>query len=127
MKQRTRTNPRLGPLVIKAQIESNGEPRDGYLTNISIGGSFVAMERPPAIDTEIVIRAVFPWKLGAFRARAHVVWRNVTATPDGRIAGAGVKFTDLEARSEQLLTRYLERFTALASQLEESAGSDQAH
>lgn len=116
-----RAQPRFGPLVIKALVDVEGRKSEGYLTNISVGGAFLAIDDPPAKDTEIGIRAVLPWKLGELRARARIAWRNDSVSKDEerlRIIGAGVAFTKLEAGSPEILEAYLERFTELAAQLD---------
>ena len=65
-----RTKPRFGPLVLKARLETDGGSFEGYLTNVSTSGAFLAMDAPPAIGTEISIRAPLPWNLGELRAQA---------------------------------------------------------
>ena len=47
-----RTKPRFGPLVVKAQVDIDGVVSDGYLTNISLGGAFLAIDGPPPIGVE---------------------------------------------------------------------------
>jgi len=116
-----RTKQRFGPLVIKAQLESNARRFEGYLTNVSTTGAFLATDEPPDVGNELHIRAVLPWKLGELRARGRVVWRKSSENdPAGTpILGAGVAFTELEHDSEALLVAYLERFAELAGQLDE--------
>ena len=119
-----RSNRRFGPLVIKAQIDDASGLVEGYLTNVSEGGAFFAMDHPPAIGTEVSLRAALPWALGELRASAQVVWRqppDTGATEDGTIVGVGVAFTKLDEESKDILERYLARFAELAAQLDDSA------
>ena len=125
-----RPKPRFGPLVLKAQLDLDGETREGYLTNVSSTGAFLAMDAPFSIGTEISIRAPLPWNLGELRARARVVWRNdPRAVNDSRsrISGVGLAFTDIEEGSEDVLDAYLRRFAELAAQLDESAPAHDGH
>ena len=119
-----RTNPRFGPLVLKARLDVGGETREGYLTNVSTAGAFLAMDAPPSIGTEISIRAPLPWKLGELRARARVVWRSDPNAPN---TGVGLQFTHLEEGSQDMLAAYLQRFAELAAQLDESTAAHDGH
>ena len=116
-----RVRRRFGPLVIKALLDIDGRATEGYLTNISVSGAFVAFAEPPAVGTELGIRAVLPWKLGELRVQARVVWRNESASSEeGKlcIIGAGIAFTKLHEGSADILAGYLERFAELAAQLD---------
>jgi hypothetical protein len=116
-----RVHPRFGPLVIKASFTQGGVERAGYLTNVSVSGAFLAVESPPAPESEVELKAVLPWRLGELRASARVVWRS-----DGgddrrsKLAGAGLLFTRLDSAAERLLHGYLERFAELAAQIEDA-------
>lgn len=110
-----RTDPRFGPLVIKVEISIDGEHRQGYLTNVSMGGAFLAIDDPPAIGTAVTLRALLPWKIGELRADAKIVWRSTAASA---IQGVGLQFTELDDGSLEHLRSYLERFSELAAQLE---------
>ncbi len=125
-----RTKPRFGPLVLKARLDVDGEIGEGYLTNVSASGAFLAPDAPPALGTEISIRAPLPWNLGELRARARVVWRNDPNSPDARnprINGVGLAFTRIEKGSEDALDAYLQRFAELAAQLDESTAAHDGH
>lgn len=126
-----RQNLRFGPLVIKVELNLGEARREGYLTNVSSGGAFLAIDEPPPIGTELQLRALLPWRLGELKASATVVWRNVaienTETQDSghqemanAITGAGLAFTKLTPHAETALQAYLDRFTELAAQIEGS-------
>ena len=110
-----RTSTRFGPLVIKVETWIEEEHREGYLTNVSLGGAFLAIDDPPADGATVTLRALLPWKLGELREDARVVWRSATATA---ISGVGLQFTRVEEGSRERLHSYLERFSELAAQLE---------
>jgi hypothetical protein len=115
-----RIQPRFGPLVIKARFTLGPERREGYLTNVSEGGAFFAVDAPPPIGTEGEIRASLPWRLGELVARARVAWRS---TGDGaeacRISGAGLAFESMDPVSRDHLNAYLRKFAELASRIGE--------
>jgi hypothetical protein len=115
-----RINQRFGPLVIKASLTHGGAKREGYLTNVSIGGAFLALDSPPPLGAEIDLSTILPWRLGELRATARVVWRSEGGEDaKTKLAGAGLLFTRLDADSEERLTSYLARFAELAAQIEE--------
>ncbi len=114
--------PRVGPLVIKAQVDVDGKKRDAFLTNLSSSGGFLAMDDPPGDGTELHVWALLPWRLGELRAHARVVWhhheRETCDSAQAEIAGVGIMFTELERGSAELLERYLARFAELAAQID---------
>lgn len=125
-----RTKRRFGPLVVKAKFDIGRGPEEGYLTNVSTGGAFLAMDDPPPDGTELSLVAALPWNLGELRARARVVWRNDPNSPDparSAITGVGLAFTQLEEGCEEVLGAYLQRFAELAAQLDESAETHDGH
>jgi Tfp pilus assembly protein PilZ len=109
-----RTRQRFGPSVIKTRFESEGERREGYLTNVSGGGAFLAVEKPPRLGEDIELSAILPWRLGELRARARVVWRS-----QSKLGGAGLAFTRLDSSARALLDAYLVRFAELAASIDE--------
>ena len=121
---------RFGPLVIKVELDLGEARREGYLTNVSSGGAFLAIDEPPPIGADVRLRAVLPWRLGELETSATVVWRNVAiekteAEDSGQemanaITGAGLAFTKLSPQAEKALHAYLDRFTELAAQIEGS-------
>lgn len=117
-----RQSRRFGPLVIKAHIEEGGTRWDGYLTNVSAGGAFFAIESPPEVETELELRAAMPWKLGELHARVRVVWRNGASRAEGEpgppIPGVGLAFLDVPAASRATLEAYLAKFEELAAQID---------
>ena len=113
--------PRVGPLVIKAQLDVDGKKRDAFLTNLSSSGGFLAMDDPSGDGTELHVWALLPWRLGELRAHASVVWHHERDTCDdakAEIAGVGIRFTELERGSAELLERYLACFAEFAAQID---------
>lgn len=115
-----RIHPRFGPLVIKTAFSAGADRREGYLTNVSEGGAFLAVEDPPPLGAEVEIRAMLPWRLGELRATARVAWRCGTGLEGtGKLAGVGLAFEHLDPEEKERLDAYLEKFTELAARIEE--------
>jgi Tfp pilus assembly protein PilZ len=116
-----RIHPRYGPLVIKTAFTAGSDRRQGYLTNVSEGGAFLAVEDPPALGAVVEIRAILPWRLGELRAQGRVAWRcGAGSEGTGKVAGVGLAFEDLNLEARNRLDAYLEKFTELAALIEES-------
>jgi len=125
-----RTKPRFGPLVVKARLDTGDGFVEGYLTNVSAGGAFLAMDEPPPIGTELSLVARLPWNLGELRAQARVVWRNDPNSPDlarSGVTGVGLAFTRLEDGSQEVIDAYLQRFAELAAKLDDSVSAHDGH
>jgi Tfp pilus assembly protein PilZ len=115
-----RIHPRFGPLVIKTAFTVGSDRREGYLTNVSAGGAFLAVDDPPPLGTEVEIRAILPWRLGELRAETRVAWRSKGGSEqNGKLSGVGLVFEKLEPRARGLLDAYLQKFTELAARIEE--------
>jgi Tfp pilus assembly protein PilZ len=115
-----RIYPRFGPLVIKAAYTVGSDRREGYLTNVSEGGAFLAVDDPPPLGAEVEIRAILPWRLGELRASTRVAWRSEAGSEgSGKLSGVGLAFGELDPRARERLDAYLERFAELAARIEE--------
>jgi Tfp pilus assembly protein PilZ len=115
-----RIHPRFGPLVIKTAFTAGADRREGYLTNVSEGGAFLAVDDPPPLGAEVEIRAILPWRIGELRAATRVAWRSEGGGEgSGKISGVGLAFEELEPRARERLDAYLEKFTELAARIEE--------
>jgi hypothetical protein len=115
-----RVHPRLGPLVIKAWLTVGPERREGYLTNVSEGGAFFAVETPPPLGSEGEIRANLPWRLGELVATARVAWRSTGDEDASKISGAGLAFESMAPESRARLSAYFLKFAELASRIGET-------
>jgi uncharacterized protein (TIGR02266 family) len=115
-----RIHRRFGPLVIKASLAVGPDLREGYLTNVSEGGAFLAIDDPPPLGTAIELRAILPWRLGEMRASARVAWRSPGGIEgSGKIAGVGLAFETMDPASRERLDAYLSKFAELASRISE--------
>ena len=107
------------PLVVKAKVRANGRAQRGYLTNLSVGGAFLATKKPIPSGTRLQLLVLLPWKLGEFTAEAEVVWRTGKEGSETNPPGGGLAFTKLDSEGEQRLQRYVERFYQLVAQIDE--------
>lgn len=117
LSKENRLHPRL-PLVIRAEIQMEGTQQIGYLTNLSLGGAFLATENPQPIDTPMHLHVFLPWKLGEFEAEAKVVWSSATGTETDP-PGMGLKFTGLDSHADSKLRAYVDAFFRLVAQIDE--------
>ncbi len=118
-----REHPRLGPLIIKVEFESKRRCGEGYLTNLSLGGAFLAVDEMPSAGDRLSLRITLPWKLGQITVAAKVV-RLVDSgrqTTTGPPSGVGLQFTELSSSAEESIRLYMQRFSELAAQLNETA------
>lgn len=115
-----RIHPRFGPLVIKTAFTVGSDRRVGYLTNLSEGGAFLAVDDPPPLGAEVEVRATLPWRLGELRAETRVAWRSKGGSEaSGKLSGVGLAFEELEPKARERLDAYLEKFAELAARIEE--------
>ena len=115
-----RTHGRLSPIVLRAEFTVENEKQDGYLTNMSEGGAFLATDQPPKAGTAVQLRAVLPWGLGVFTATAKVRWVALgNAGDDSALNGAGLLFDEIPEDIRRKLDKYLDRFAELAAKIDE--------
>jgi hypothetical protein len=116
---------RLSPLVIKTCFPRGGEMKQGYLTNLSETGAFLAIEENIPIGEVLALSFVLPWGLGEHDAEASVVWRTDENAPAEKIpAGVGLSFTALDERVTEGIRRYMQKFYELLQQIEERGLSE---
>ena len=109
-----RKHPRIGPTIIRVQVGMDGEHRQGYLTNLSVGGAFLSMSDPPPTDTIVELTFVLPWGFGECQTRAKTVW-NKTSPDRG---GVGLSFLDPGEEITAKLSTYLKRFEEMAARID---------
>jgi hypothetical protein len=99
--------------------------RQGYLTNLSETGAFLAIEDDIAVGEVLSLSFVLPWGLGEHDAEASVVWRTDENTPSEKVpAGVGLSFTALDERVTESIRRYMQKFYELLQQIEERGLSE---
>jgi Tfp pilus assembly protein PilZ len=116
---------RLSPLVIKTCFPRGREMKQGYLTNLSESGAFLATEEDIAIGEDLALSFALPWGLGEHDAEAAVVWKtDESAHAEKFPAGVGLAFTALEDKVTESIRRYMQKFYELLQQIEERGLSE---
>ena len=113
--QREHPRLRLAPTIVRAEIEQEGQNREGYLINVSLGGAFLSMDEPPADGQVSELQLLLPWGVGECRVQAKSVWQQRDDLD--RAIGAGVSFIDLSDEAREKLQVYLERFEELSAEI----------
>ena len=107
------------PLVVRAEIQIDGTSQNGHLTNLSLGGAFLATEKTLEMGTPMHLHVFLPWKLGEIEAEAKVVWNSGKEGTEMDPPGVGLKFTGLDSHAESRLRGYVDTFFRLVAQIEE--------
>jgi uncharacterized protein (TIGR02266 family) len=104
---------------VRAEIQIDGTQQIGYLTNLSLGGVFLATKEMLAIGTPVHLHVFLPWKLGEFEAEARIVWSSGKDGNETDPPGVGLRFTGLDSHAESRLRAYVATFLRLVAQIEE--------
>jgi Tfp pilus assembly protein PilZ len=117
---------RLSPLVIKTNFPRGGEVRQGYLTNLSETGAFLATEEEITVGDVLELHFVLPWGLGEHDAEGSVVWQtDPQNAPVGKTpTGVGIHFTRLDEEVTEGIRCYMQKFYQLLEQIEERGLSE---
>ena len=118
-----RASRRVSPLIIRAKFQFGEKLFEGYVTNLSETGAFLATEERTEVGESFGLILDMPWTLGEVTAEAEVVWR--TDQP-GRWAerlptGLGLMFLDVSDEGKKKLRTYIQKFCQLANQLGQQA------
>jgi hypothetical protein len=114
-----RRYPRFGPMMIPAELLEGGFALKGYLTNLSLGGSFFHAEDLPEVDRVYELHFALPRGLGRCQATAKVVWVRAHVVDAGR--GVGLLFEWMPTDSKMRLTGYLNQFQKLVTDMDLNA------
>jgi uncharacterized protein (TIGR02266 family) len=110
---RKRQHERFGPIIIKGELVHSGTTLKGFLTNLSLGGTFFHADEMPSLDSVCELRFALPDELGPCQTRAKVVWLR-SEGPNTK-KGAGLAFEPLSAETEHKISAYLQVFQDLVS------------
>lgn len=103
-------DPRSGlrvPISIPAVVTVDGERRDAFVRNVSIGGVFIAIDAPPEVGTRIRVElSVGDLPLDAAADVAH---RQAAGTSGGAVreSGMGVAFRGLADAERALIAAFV--------------------
>jgi uncharacterized protein (TIGR02266 family) len=116
--RRKQQHPRIGPLLIRTKFRFSEKPCKGYVTNLSLGGAFLATEEKIPQGHSLQLTISLPWQLGQFDVEAKVIWRRPDVGPQGgQSPGMGVQFSNLDQDGHEKIEAYLKRFHQLAASL----------
>jgi hypothetical protein len=110
-----REHRRHSPTILCADFECLGARRKSYLLNVSLGGAFLAVDDPPRPDETVSVHILLPWGMGECSLRARTVW--VQTDEKSRAIGAGISFEEISDDARTKLTRYLQRFVELETEI----------
>ena len=114
-----RASRRVSPLIVRAKFQIGDRLRDGYVTNLSETGAFLATEELAEIGEPVGVILIMPWALGEVTAEAEVVWRTDVAgeEADRLPTGMGLVFQNVSVEGKKKLRQYIQKFCQLASQI----------
>ena len=118
-KEDLRKHPRLTPLIIKAEYESGEMRGEAYVTNLSAGGAFLAVNEPISVGDTLFLVIHLPWNLGKILVGGKVAWRNDSNEQQkgDQPTGVGMEFATLSTEAKEKLHLYIEKFSDLASKI----------
>lgn len=105
--------PRYGPVAIRAALATEERRYEGFLTNVSLGGTFFHADALPPLDLRGTLDFELPWGLGPCRAQVRVVWLRGDTAEAKR--GAGLLFESTGGGSRKRIEAYIKEFQELAA------------
>ncbi len=120
---KARASRRVSPLIVRAKFQIGEAPLDGYVTNLSETGAFLATEELAEEGEPVGLILSMPWALGEVTVEAEVVWRtDVAGTGADRLpTGMGLAFVSVSAEGKKKLRQYIQKFCQLAAQISQHA------
>ena len=119
----TRASRRVSPLIIRVKFQLGEKLLEGYVTNLSETGAFLATEELTDVGESFGLILDMPWNLGEVTAEAEVVWRTDTAGQRAELLpmGMGLAFLDVSDDGKKKLRTYIQKFCQLATQIGQQA------
>jgi len=99
------------PISLEVEYRTAGSFLVAYSSNLSKGGIFLESERPADCGTELTLRFTIP-RYGTIEVRGIVVWVRPAAL-DGRPAGMGIEFEEVDARYGSMIDEIVADFDGL--------------
>jgi len=111
---------RVYPLTIAAVFNEGERVGHAYILNLSLTGVFMATEEVFEDGERFRLRFYLPLQVGSVDADVIVRWRTVDANTNATTnrPGYGLEFTKLEEPSRTRISRFIDRFVQLASDLD---------
>jgi Tfp pilus assembly protein PilZ len=112
---------RLSPLVIRARFPSGSDNHQGFLTNMSESGAFLATDACLTIGELVEVDFDLPWGLGQHTAKASIVWstEEVGSTTKDMPTGVGLAFAKLTPKVKGAIRGYMKKFYELLAQIDD--------
>jgi hypothetical protein len=107
---------RYGPVILKGRLRMRDRTYDGFLTNLSEGGTFFHAESLPSSSSLAELEFDLPWELGRCRVSCSVAWLR-SEGPDTK-RGAGLSFREFDGESREKISSYIVRFRELAADVD---------
>jgi hypothetical protein len=107
---------RYGPVIVKGRLRMRDRTYEGFLTNLSEGGTFFHADSLPESGSLAELEFELPWELGPCRVNCNVAWIRGEG-PDAK-RGAGLSFRGFESGSLERITAYIARFQELAADVD---------
>lgn len=107
---------RYGPVIIKGRLRMRDQTYDGFLTNLSEGGTFFHAESLPSSSSLAELEFELPWELGPCRVSCNIAW--LRAEGPGAKRGAGLSFREFEGEGRERISSYIARFQELAADVD---------
>ena len=107
---------RYGPVILKGRLRMRDQIYDGFLTNLSEGGTFFHAESLPSSSSLAELEFELPWELGPCRVSCDVAWLR-SEGPDAK-RGAGLSFREFAGESRERISSYIVRFEELAADVD---------
>jgi uncharacterized protein (TIGR02266 family) len=112
---------RLRPLLIRTRFSHREIKKNGYVTNLSDGGVFLATEDPIPVGDRLTLRINLPWQIGQITVEAEVVWGNFDSresAPEHPL-GVGLSFVEPSSSAREKIETFVRRFHGLVAQLDD--------
>ena len=104
-----RRRERRVPVQIQIQYKTADGFFQDYIRNLSLGGIFIETEKPLPMNTKLRVEFCLPAMEDPITADGIVVHTlRVGQTSKPAVSGMGIRFSDLETTSKQLIESYLQ-------------------
>jgi Domain of unknown function (DUF4388)/PilZ domain len=107
---------RYGPVIIRGRLRMRDRLYEGFLTNLSVGGTFFHAESLPSSSSLAELEFELPGEPGPCRVTCTVAWLRAEG-PDAK-RGAGLSFRGFEGESLEKISSYIVRFEKLAADVD---------
>ncbi len=107
---------RYGPVIIKGRLRVRDQAYEGFLTNLSEGGTFFHSESLPSSSAPAELEFDLPWELGSCQVSCRIAWLR-SQGPDAK-RGAGLSFREFNGESHERISSYIRRFQELAADVD---------